>query len=467
MKENKILELKYYLLPFSIFTFVLLVFQNLYVFLFILFILSIFYAYLSYKEKNINFMTILFFIAFLNLSSYIFFMFKTYENLSWYEKYFTTKTYKVVDILRQNKYLIEDEYWWQFILNKVFHKYNYQDIITVYGMVYPIKLPYDSFQEFKDKQFLSKNVNFSNILKIFDFDYKNYLIMKWINWNIYAKKVIKKSHEQMPFYQKIKSYIKDKIDKIYKEDKYKALVLWILIWDKSYLSDELYKNFIHSGLVHIIVVSWWNIMFLIIFLSVILFFIPFYLRLFIIWFFVVIYSMVAGFDSSVIRATIMWLLSLIALFFWRLTDTKRLLWIAFMIMVLINPYFLLYDLGFILSFLAILWILAFNYFKIAWNWLLKYVSYFYNNYVLPTLWASLFTAPAILFFTKKLNLLAFVSSIVVVPLLPILIIINIALLFLNNTFVWPILYEVSIHIINYIFYISYLFWDKFTYFIHI
>ena len=467
MKENKILELKYYLLPFSIFTFVLLVFQNLYVFLFVLFILSLFYAYLSYKEKNINFMTILFFIAFLNLSSYIFFMFKTYENLSWYEKYFTTKTYKVVDILRQNKYLIEDEYWWQFILNKVFHKYNYQDIITVYGMVYPIKLPYDSFQEFKDKQFLSKNVNFSNILKIFDFDYKNYLIMKWINWNIYAKKVIKKSHEQMPFYQKIKSYIKDKIDKIYKEDKYKALVLWILIWDKSYLSDELYKNFIHSGLVHIIVVSWWNIMFLIIFLSVILFFIPFYLRLFIIWFFVVIYSMVAGFDSSVIRATIMWLLSLIALFFWRLTDTKRLLWIAFMIMVLINPYFLLYDLGFILSFLAILWILAFNYFKIAWNWLLKYVSYFYNNYVLPTLWASLFTAPAILFFTKKLNLLAFVSSIVVVPLLPILIIINIALLFLSNTFVWPILYEVSIHIINYIFYISYLFWDKFTYFIHI
>ena len=467
MKENKILELKYYLLPFSIFTFVLLVFQNLYVFLFVLFILSLFYAYLSYKEKNINFMTILFFIAFLNLSSYIFFMFKTYENLSWYEKYFTTKTYKVVDILRQNKYLIEDEYWWQFILNKVFHKYNYQDIITVYGMVYPIKLPYDSFQEFKDKQFLSKNVNFSNILKIFDFDYKNYLIMKWINWNIYAKKVIKKSHEQMPFYQKIKSYIKDKIDKIYKEDKYKALVLWILIWDKSYLSDELYKNFIHSGLVHIIVVSWWNIMFLIIFLSVILFFIPFYLRLFIIWFFVVIYSMVAGFDSSVIRATIMWLLSLIALFFWRLTDTKRLLWIAFMLMILINPYFLIYDLGFILSFLAILWILAFNYFKIAWNWLLKYVSYFYNNYVLPTLWASLFTAPAILFFTKKLNLLAFVSSIVVVPLLPILIIINIALLFLSNTFVWPILYEVSIHIINYIFYISYLFWDKFTYFIHI
>lgn len=467
MKENKILEIKYYVIPFFIFIFTLLVFQDLYFFLVILFLFCLIYSYVSYKNKNINFLTILFIVAFLTLASYTFFMFNTYSSLDGYQKHFINKNYKVVDILRWWKYLIEDDFWWDFILYNAKNKYNYDQIITVYGMLYPVQLPYKDFHNFIKKHFLSTYIQFSNIKKIFKFDYKNYLMMKGINWNIYAKKIYIKHQSYIPFYKKVRIYIKDKVDKIYVDKNYKALVLWILVWDKSYLSDKLYHQFIYSWIVHIIVVSWWNIMFLIIFLSFFLFFLPFYVRLVIIWILVFMYSMVAGFDSSVIRATIMWILSLIALFFGRLSDTKRLLAFAFLVMLVINPYFLLYDLGFILSFSAILWILFFDSFKITWKSYIKWLSYFYNNYILPTLWATLFTAPAILLFIDKLNIFGFISNIFVVPLVPALMISNISLLVFQWTFLEPMLYFLSVHIMDFIFYISYLFWDKFTYFIHI
>jgi len=279
--------------------------------------------------------------------------------------------------------------------------------------------------------------------------------MKWIVWIIYSKKEFKTWNNPPYFYKKYKKEKTDKIVNIYKnyDDKYKALVLWLLIWDKSLLSKKLYDQFIHSWLVHIIVVSGWNIMFLIIFLSIILFFIPFYIRLVFIWVGVIIYSLLVGWDSSVIRATIMWILSLLALFFWKVSDVRRLLAIAFIIMIIYNPYFLWYDLWFILSFLAILWILFFEWFSInidkdeiyrqirqmkdkkivlklkTKQKLQDWIIYFYNNYILPTLGASLFVTPAIVVFTWNVNLLSFMSSILVVPLVPILMWLNLFVLF--------------------------------------
>jgi competence protein ComEC len=245
--------------------------------------------------------------------------------------------------------------------------------------------------------------------------------------------------------------------------------LWLLIWDKSFLSRWLYEQFIHSGLVHIIVVSGWNIMFLVIFLSIVLFFIPFYPRLIVIMFWVLFYAVLVGWDSSVIRATIMWLLSLLALFLWKLADVKRLLAIACMLMLIYNPYFFWYDLWFTLSFLAILWILVFNRFiqEKTDSKLKNSLIYFYNNYVLPTLGATLFVSPAILIFTWKVNLFAFFASVFVVPLVPLLMLDSLAVLFVSSlsTWLWNIFLQISIYIMDYIFFMSYLFGEKFVYFV--
>jgi predicted membrane metal-binding protein len=50
----------------------------------------------------------------------------------------------------------------------------------------------------------------------------------------------------------------------------------------------------------------------------------------------------------------MGILGLLALFYGQAVSTKRLLGLAFIVMLLYNPYYLVYDLGFILSFLAII-----------------------------------------------------------------------------------------------------------------
>ncbi len=496
-KNIELLKLRYYLIPFGIFLFSLLIFQSFYLFLWIFFVLLIIYFLIFLKTKEISFLTILFFVWSLSLWSYIYFMQNTYDNISQYKKTFTKKEYEVIDKLGQWRYLVKDDFNGEFILKKAAKWYKLWTMLKIYWFLNPTTLSYKNYKDFLQKQFLSTNIKFSNIKKIFKFDYNNYLMMKWINGTIYSKKEFVVWKQKISFLKQLKQNLTDQIIKIYSkyDDKYKALVLWLLIWDKSLLSKEIYDQFIHSGLVHIIVVSGWNIMFLVIFLSILLFFVPFYLRIILIWIWVILYSMLVGWDSSVIRATIMWILSLIALFFGRLSDTKRILWIAFMLMLVYNPYFLWYDLWFILSFLAIVWILFANNFRIQFNYkdklrelekliektksnnlyylqiyfiyFKKWLVYFFNNYILPTLGATIFVSPAIILFTWQVNVLSFLSSIFVVPIVPIVMLDNILILFVSNlsTTLTHILVCFSVELMRWIFYISWLFGDKYVYFL--
>lgn len=140
-------------------------------------------------------------------------------------------------------------------------------------------------------------------------------------------------------------------------DQYEGLLLGMLVGDRSLLSQKEYQHFIQSGIVHIIAVSGGNLVMIIIFLSGILFRIPFYPRNVIIILGVISFALIAGGDSSVIRALIMSLFSLLALFWGREINIWRLMSYAFVIMLCYNPYFLVYDLGFLLSFGALIGII--------------------------------------------------------------------------------------------------------------
>jgi len=468
MTENKILEIKFLLLPFAIFIFVLTIFENLYVFLLVLAIFLVFYIYFTLKYKNIAFLSLLLFSASLSFGSYMYFLQSIYFQFEGYQKQFVSKKFSIDDTLTNHRYVWKDEFWNYFVLKNLAQNYEIWTKIKVYGMYYPIKLEYKNFQDFIQNKFLSKNIDWKNFQNIWNFDWTKYLVMKGMVWTVYSKKEYEIWKEKLPLYRQLRQDLVNRTNEVYSwyDDKYKALSLGLLIGDKSYLSKNLYDEFIHSGLVHIIVVSWWNIMFLIIFLSMILFFVPFYPRLFLISWWILFYSFMVGADSSVIRATIMGLLSLIALFFWKVTDVRRILALAFIIMLVYNPYFLVYDLWFILSFLAIVWILVFNKFALKIDKeekILSKLKYFYNNYVLPTLWASLFTAPAILFWTKQVNLLAFVASVFVIPLVPLLMLNSFILLFFPLDF----LLKLNIYMMDYVFFFSKVFSDIFAFFIQV
>lgn len=134
----------------------------------------------------------------------------------------------------------------------------------------------------------------------------------------------------------------------------------MLIGDKSQIPEPEYQSFINSGLVHLVAVSGGNILMIVVFLQCILLFIPFYLRLGLILFTIIGYSLLCGLDSSVFRAMLMGGLSMIALFRGREINIWRLLSMSVFIMLIINPYFLAYDTGFLLSYSALIGIVYFD-----------------------------------------------------------------------------------------------------------
>lgn len=128
----------------------------------------------------------------------------------------------------------------------------------------------------------------------------------------------------------------------------------MLIGEKSQLKSEEYQNFVASGIVHIIAVSGGNLVMIVVFLGAVLFWVPFYLRNGLIILGVIVFALLCGGDSSVVRALIMAVLSLFALFRGREIQIWRLLKYAFVAMLCYNPFFLIYDLGFLLSFGAVI-----------------------------------------------------------------------------------------------------------------
>lgn len=235
-------------------------------------------------------------------------------------------------------------------------------------------------------------------------------------------------------------YLREKVIQTYKDTTWQnknqtaALILGMLIGDKSLFSKDDYQSFVDSWLVHLVAVSGGNIVMLVVFLMAILFFIPFYPRLFIILLFVVGYGMICGMDSSVVRAVIMWGMSLIALFWWRKPSTWRLLGTAYVIMLLYNPYFLVYDVGFLLSFAAVIGILICNtkithqedinkpITKKSNSRIDKIKNRIRKENLQPSLGATLWIFPIIIFFMGKINLVSILGNLIVLPIVALIMI---------------------------------------------
>lgn len=272
----------------------------------------------------------------------------------------------------------------------------------------------------------------------YQFNYDKWMLMKDISGTLYEKFSLPTKQNEIQaswLHQQLSTTrirLKKAIQKVF-HDKEAALLLGMLIGDKSQLETEAYQNFVTSGIVHIIAVSGGNLVMIVVFLSAILFWIPFYIRNGLIILGVIAFTLLCGGDSSVIRALIMAVLSLFALFRGREIQIRRLLKYAFVLMLCYNPFFLTYDLGFLLSFWAIIGIILVSEWwtklqeEKAWKEKQKekkisipFLVKFLKNYGLPTLWATLGTLPILLFFIGETNLTGVIINLLIVPLVPII-----------------------------------------------
>jgi len=346
---------------------------------------------------------------------------------------------RISDTQKYHRYYVETEDWKTYALNSE-KDYHIWDILFLSASQKDL--------DFSNIFSLSWNAIFTKEFRNYDFNYDKWLFMKWVDGSMYEKNSFKANCKEdcskftmewkSPHFEplgkidNIRAWMQNTVISIFWENKYSWLLLGLFIWDKSMIPSDNYNTFVDSWLVHIIAVSGGNIAMVLILLSFLLWFLPFYVRngFLIVW--IIFYAMICGSDASVFRAAVMWSLTLIALFRGREISIRRSMMYAFMAILIFNPFSLWYDIGFILSFGAIIWIVLFQKFsqnlaekkkeKKKWNKKEKsdfFDCKFWKEYLVPTIWASLWTAPILIFFMNWVNLVGILLNVIIVPLIPI------------------------------------------------
>jgi ComEC/Rec2-related protein len=252
------------------------------------------------------------------------------------------------------------------------------------------------------------------------FEYSRWLAMKWYYWHIRSN-----AHAEYPPYRsftkssvsrttKVNSFVQSYIQQKYSRNT-AWLLQWMILWWREWLTQQEYDSFIQSWLVHIIAVSWSNIMMVVVLLSFLLFWVPLYVRTPLIILGILMYSVVVWLDSSVQRALVMWSTVLVAILVWRRISIWRVLWYACIALTMRNPWSVLYDLGFLLSFWALVGILLLV--RLVSN---RPVHSFFTSYIFPSIWATLWVLPVLVVAMGWINILSPFINILVVPFVPLI-----------------------------------------------
>jgi len=161
-------------------------------------------------------------------------------------------------------------------------------------------------------------------------------------------------------------------------------------------------------------------------------------------FLIFLYILMIGSPASAVRAGIMAGLLMTAQYFGRMSTASRAVVFAATLMIFLNPFVLRYDVGFQLSFLAILGMV---YFYPFFNGFLQFIPERFSarSAISMTLSAQIFTFPILLYNFGRISLISPFSNILIVPLLaPTTVLIfvfglaSIIFPFLGTVLSWPV-----------------------------
>lgn len=161
--------------------------------------------------------------------------------------------------------------------------------------------------------------------------------------------------------------------------------------------------------------------------------------------FILLFVFLVGFQASVVRAAIMGSLVLLAQKLGRLSSNTRAIVITAAVMLLFNPTLLKWDVGFQLSFLAMLGIVlltkplerVFKFIPQA-----KFINL--RSIISATLSAQIFTLPILIYNFGRISLVAPLTNILVVPIVDLIMILGflfgilgVISFFFGWIFIWP------------------------------
>jgi competence protein ComEC len=258
-----------------------------------------------------------------------------------------------------------------------------------------------------------------------EFDYREYLRRKKIFSTSFvnSENIAVVDSGQINFYKKfifkLQQYSLETLQKAQLKSEELAVALALLIGDKQLLEDDLRNSYTNSGTIHLLAVSGLHVGIVFMILNFVLRFMDRKKKMRLIKGFIIlislwIYASIAGLAASIVRASAMFSIFIIADMTGKSKSTYNNMALSCFIMCLANPY-VIFESGFQLSYLAVLGIVYFQ---------PKFMKPFYNcnKFAKPfvecmtvTVAAQLGTLPVILYIFKTFPTYFLLSNLILVP----------------------------------------------------
>ena len=275
------------------------------------------------------------------------------------------------------------------------------------------------------------------------FDYVNFLLKDGIYFEMKKPKISELSGNEGGFVSKnlftLKQRFLDNIKAVLGEP-HAALAGGLVVGVKSALGKDLIDDFRKSGLIHIVVLSGYNITIVADSIRRMLSFLPRTLGIILGGLGIIGFGILVGGGATVVRSCIMASIALLGTLVRKDYNVKNALFLAGICMVIQNPLILLYDPSFQLSFLATLGLILLSpIVEKRFMWLTE--KFGIRGLVSSTLATQIFVSPYILYMMGQLSIIGMVVNILVLPIIPL----TMLFVFLTGAigFVWHLGSEIA------------------------
>ncbi|MDO8493662.1 MAG: ComEC/Rec2 family competence protein [bacterium] len=292
--------------------------------------------------------------------------------------------------------IIEGQHFNILVLTKPYFKYNYGDKISIFGRLEEVK-------------------NFTE-----DFDYVAYLAKDEIYYQFLNPKISLISKGNGTYLQEklfeFKNSFLENINLVISEPE-ASLMGGLILGAKSSLDKDLTNDFKRAGLIHIVALSGYNVTVVADNLMRLIWFLPLVARLLVGTIAITLFALMTGGGSTVVRASLMVLLAMLARATGRIYLVGSALLVAATLMILYDPKILVFDISFQLSFLATAGLIFFT--PILEKYLKFITDRFYlREMLVSTLSAQLAVWPFILYKMGNFSLVSIPANLLVGPVVP-------------------------------------------------
>jgi len=191
----------------------------------------------------------------------------------------------------------------------------------------------------------------------------------------------------------------------------------LILGEKASFNEALRQSFVDTGTIHIVALSGYNVTIVAEWIMKIFSSFPKNIGLGAGIFSILLFVLMTGGSSTAVRAGIMASLALFARLVGRNYDVARALILAGVIMVLINPFILVFDVSFQLSFIATIAVIFFAP-RIEKYFLWVTSRFKLRDIISVTCAAYIFVLPFILYKMGNLSLVALPANVLILPFIP-------------------------------------------------